>query len=386
MKNILKYLRVDHSSGIPVSIQLSQQLSWLIAGGEIKKGEKLPSALAMAEHLGIHLHTARSAYQRLKDIGIVEIQRGRGTTVLEFTKVQLAQQGPDISSFVVGVLIADYHPFYIPLLKGIEDGMADTPTQIIVCSTRDQLGDRSVDRLLVRGVDGFILASTEMSSDFKPESEGRPGRASPLPPVVYVDNPKAKGYSILLDLEGAGFQATHHLIEHGHTRIGLITCPPEWPNVSQTFLGHCKALNQAKLAVDQALISIAPKFELEAGHQAMLRLLESGNPPSAIFAIDDILAAGAMKALKESGLRIPRDIALASCINLEFSSIVDPPLTTVQAPAYEMGLTAAEMVLSLILGKEVRPKKRIFETQLIVRESCGCKALGSSGHNPISPD
>lgn len=372
MHNILKYIRIDQNSSIPISVQLSQQLSWLIASGEIKNGEKLPPASKMAAHLGIHLHTARSAYQKLKVNGLVEIHRGSGTTVLPYTRVQLAKQSPDVTSFIIGVLIAGYNPFYLPLLQGIEDGAIDTPTQIIVCSTHDSPADRSVDRLLTKGLDGFILASTELSPEFEMEIERDPEKQSALPPIVYVDRPHARGHSILLDLENAGFQATHHLIEHGNQRIGLITCPLEWSNVNQTYQGYRRALSEAGLDYDPDLIAIAPEFQLEAGHQALLRLLQLSEPPSAVFAIDDFLAVGAMRALKELNLRIPDDIAIVGNTNLQISSLVDPPLTTVNAPAYEMGARAINILNQLIQGKKVQPEQHIIETKLIIRESCGC--------------
>ena len=374
MQNILKYVRIDHNSSTPIAVQLSQQLSWLIASGEIKDGEKLPPAAKMAEHLNIHLHTARSAYQKLRDNHLVEIHRGSGTTVLPYTRLLLKKQIPDVPSFIIGVFIPGYHPFYLPLLQGIEDIALDTPTQILVCNTHDNYADRYAARLLTKGLDGLIMVSTGLSPEFLAEMEGDYEETSALPPIVNVDHPPAKGHSILFDAENAGFQATHHLIEHERNRIGLITCPLEWPNVNQIYQGYCRAINEAGLDYDPALISVAPVFELEAGYQALLRLLQIRDPPTAIFAIDDLLAIGAMRALKELKIQIPIDMAIVGNTNLQLSAFVDPPLTTVSAPAYEMGVRAIEILQKLIQGKQVRPKRQIIETKLIVRESCGCNA------------
>lgn len=372
MLNILRFIRIDRNSSVPISVQLSQQLSWLIASGDLKEGEKLPPASLMAEHLGIHLHTARSAYQKLKHNDLVEIHRGSGTKVLPYTRSRLVKHSPDVASFMTGVFIPGHNPFYLPLLQAIEDGAADTPTQVIICNTHEKHADRYVNRLLTKGLDGLIFVSKGLSPEFEAEIEENPEKQSALPPIVNIDIPQAKGHSIVFDLEGAGFQATLHLAGHGHDRIGLISCPLEWANVSLVHQGYRRALSEADLAYDPDLISIAPQFRLEAGHQASLRLLQSSEPPSAIFAIDDLLAIGAMRASKELDLRIPQDVAIIGNTNLQFSSLVDPPLTTVSAPAYEMGAGAIDMLNRLMQGKKVQPKRQVFTTDLIIRESCGC--------------
>ncbi len=130
----------------------------------------------------------------------------------------------------------------------------------------------------------------------------------------------------------------------------------------------------AGLDLNPDLVSIAPVFEIEAGYQAAMRLLQLDKPPTAIFAVDDTLAYGAMRAIKELNLRIPEDVAIAGNTNLQFSELVDPPLTTVTAPAYEIGACAIDILNKLIQGEPLRPKQRIFPTKLVIRESCGCLA------------
>jgi LacI family repressor for deo operon, udp, cdd, tsx, nupC, and nupG len=374
MQEILKYIRIDPYSSTPISVQLSQQLSWLIASGEIKSSEMLPPASKMAKHLGVHLHTVRSAYQNLKEDNLVEIERGRGTTVLPYSRHALAKQRPDIPSFIIGVFIPDFTPFYIPLLHGIEQITHDSPLQIIVTSTRDDDADRYVDRLLTRGLDGFILVSIGLSPEFEEEIERNMDQPGNLPPMVFVDTPHIQGHTLLLDSESSGLQATQHLIEHGHSQIGIITCPLEWPNVNQVYQGSRRAINEAGLDFIPDHVSIAPVFEIEAGYQAALRLLQVDKSPTAIFAVDDTLAYGAMQAIKEFNLRIPEDVAIVGNTNLQLSGLVDPPLTTVSAPAYEMGACAIDILYKLIRGETLQPKQQIFPTKLVIRESCGCHA------------
>jgi LacI family repressor for deo operon, udp, cdd, tsx, nupC, and nupG len=94
--------------------------------------------------------------------------------------------------------------------------------------------------------------------------------------------------------------------------------------------------------------------------------------PTAIFAVGDILAFGAMRAVKERGLRIPDDVALVGYNDVEMAAVVEPPLTTVAAPARDVGATAMHMLLRLVAGETVEQAQIVLPTQLVVRRSCGC--------------
>jgi len=193
-----------------------------------------------------------------------------------------------------------------------------------------------------------------------------------LPPIVYVDAPQFSENTILLDLEGSGFKATTHLLEHGHRRIGMITAPLSWPNFNQAYQGYLRALKASKLELDPALVIEAPIFALESGYLSAMQMLELKNPPTGIFVSGDLMATGAIRALNEHGKRVPKDIAIVSKDNIELAAQIDPPLTTVASPTYQMGVEAMNMLIRLIAGKRLDKKRIVMPTELIVRKSCGC--------------
>ena len=113
-------------------------------------------------------------------------------------------------------------------------------------------------------------------------------------------------------------------------------------------------------------------FELQSGVEGGRKLLALEKPPTAIFAISDMLAIGAMQAIKSAGLRVPQDIALAGFNDIPLAGLVDPPLTTVKAPAEAAGREAMKMLRQLIEGKRLDRECVLLPTALVVRQSCGC--------------
>ncbi|HEY5731746.1 MAG TPA: substrate-binding domain-containing protein, partial [Anaerolineales bacterium] len=107
-------------------------------------------------------------------------------------------------------------------------------------------------------------------------------------------------------------------------------------------------------------------------YQAVLRLLQMSKPPKAIFVSGDLMAAGVIRAIKENGKRIPQDFAIISKDNIDLAPLMDPQLTTVALPAYQMGVEAMNMLTRLIDGKRLDRKRIVLESELIIRKSCGC--------------
>lgn len=360
-------LHIDPQSNLPIFAQLKQQITWLIASGKIKPDDRLPTIRELADKLGVHMHTIRQAYHSLEDDGLVEMRPSRGTHVLAFDMKKLWGQKPAHPSHTIGVLIPTMNPFYDPFLDGLEETARRASYLLTISFTRDdrELTRQLSQQLLAKNVDGIIAAST--STNILNETS-----ASNLPPIVYVDSPQVTSNVILLDLEGAGFKAANHLIEHGHRRIGMITAPLIWSNFYESYKGYQRALNASNLDHDPALIIETPVFTLESGYQSAIQMFALKRPPTAIFVSGDLLAAGAIRAIKGSGRRVPDDIAIVSKDNIELAALIDPPLTTVASPTYQMGVEAMNMLIRLIAGKRLDKKRIVMPTELIVRKSCGC--------------
>jgi len=373
--SILEGLTVNTDNDLALWLQLKQQFTWLIASGQIQPGDKLPSVRQVAGHLGINLNTVRASYQKLEAEGLVATRQGWGTVVLGFDPFHIAHQTPNTRTHTVGVLVPRLsNPFYPAFLQGVEDVARQGHTLLFICNTDDDplTGRAYLDQLIAKQVDGLIVAPCGLlfGGQVNPTSLDR---ISSSIPTVYVDRPDETGYVVLLDSEGAGRAATSHLIEHGHHHIGLITCYLDSLTVRQCYQGYVRALRAAGIEERPDLIAIASSFTLEAGYEAAQELLDNSTLSTAIFAAGDLLAIGAMRAIKERGLRIPEDMALVGYNDLNISTLVEPPLTTVAAPIRELGATAMHTLRRLIAGDTVEERRTTLPTRLVVRSTCGCK-------------
>jgi DNA-binding LacI/PurR family transcriptional regulator len=167
----------------------------------------------------------------------------------------------------------------------------------------------------------------------------------------------------------AAMTATRHLIELGHTRIGIITnAPLEYTSAQQRLEGYCKALVEAGIELDDTLITTG-SYTPESGHIAMIHLLSCSPRPTAVFIASDVVAMGAIQAVKFAGLSIPEDLAIVGYDDIPMAEYIDPPLTTIRLPAYGLGWAAGERLTRLLAGKTLDQYGYLLETELIVRRS-----------------
>jgi len=362
-------IKVDHEADISLIAQLTQQITWLIASEALRAGEKLPPIRDLAQALGIHMHTVRAAYQRLEVEMLVSMRPRVGTVVLPFDPNLIVDARPNLPSNLIGVLLPAPVPVYHPLLVGIQEAASAGRWLPIVCYTGENplLTVRTIHQLIAREVDGFIVVSSVVSESLLETLD-----AESIPPIVYVDAPHMKVNSILADTQGAAYQATRHLIEHGHARLAMISAPLDWENVAPCLHGYQGALAEAGLPYDPRLVVEVPDFDFGSGYQGALEMLRISPRPTAAFVIADRLALGVMQALRESGVAVPGELALASYNDIEGAGLVQPGLTTCTFPAYEMGLLAMQRLQELLSGEALDDEPNLLETRLVIRQSCGC--------------
>lgn len=370
--NIWEKISINPRHDATLAHQISRQITWLIASGKLRPGDRLPGVRLLAEHLGVNLHTVRNAYKKMEVEGLVETRRGRGTHVLAFDPLQIMHSSRQERSHTVGILLPSLNnPFYQSFLLGVEEISEQEQTLLFLCNTHDDPAAlwRSLAQLSSKQVDGILVLSQDISAyaAMAGETSARSGKM----PFVTVDWPGSTGYSVSLDLESAGYQAARHLLAHGHRRIGLITFGLHIANVKPIHAGYFRALAESGLRENPELIAGVHGFDPAAGESGARNLLNLPQPPSAIFAIADTLALGAMKAIKQAGLHIPEDIALVGFNDIPLAAMVEPSLTTIAAPAIELGREAMKMLQMLIAGKQPAPRSLILPTSLVIRESCG---------------
>ena len=374
MKYTTFKLSIDPKSGVTLVEQIRQQLIWLITSGRLIPGQPLPSIRRLADQLAVNLHTVRNAYQKLEEDGVIIIKPGKRAVILPYDAQQLSVIANQQRSHTIGVILPSMgNPFYHEFIQGVDEIARQDQTLIFICNSNDDQDEafRYLAQLSAKHVDGILLASHSLNTRIPPQAREEENANLPM---VTVDWPGAEGYSVIFDYENAGYQATQHLLEHGHQRIGLITYDKEVANVQPVNRGYEKALQKAGIELDRALIARVNGFGVQAGLAGARELLSLDEPPTAIFSIADTLTLGVMMAIKTADLHIPENVAITSFNNIAYAELADPPLTTVAAPVREMGVKAMEMLRDLIAGRNPAKRKVLLKTSLIIRQSCGCQA------------
>jgi LacI family transcriptional regulator len=215
----------------------------------------------------------------------------------------------------------------------------------------------AADLLINRGVDGLVLATARSDDDFATEL-----RARGVPFVLALRGDGTSAAALGDDRLG-GYLATRHLLDLGHRRIGLIAGPSYASNALGRVAGYRQALTEAGLAVDAARI-VPSGFGIESGADAMARLLALPDRPTAIFAVNDNTAIGAMSAILRAGLTVPGDISLVGCNDIPLVSHLPTPLTTVRVPFDQIAGEALDLLLS-----ESTDEQRVVAPALIPRKS-----------------
>lgn len=267
----------------------------------------------------------------------------------------------------IGVIVPDIsNPFFAEVARGIEDTSFARKYSVILCNSDGDLEKELfyTSVLTSKQVDGILFVAAGMST----------GRIRKLQeeriPVVVVDReiPDVSVDEVLIDNVRGGGAVTRHMIELGHRRIGCITGPSDLTPSAERVTGYCRALQEADLPVDEEIV-LRGDFRYEGGYHAGRQLLERADPPTAVFACNDLMAVGILRAAREMGYRVPADLSVAGFDDVRLASFASPALTTVAQPKYDMGVLATELLLGRMEDHDRPPRHRLLETRLIVRRS-----------------
>jgi len=280
----------------------------------------------------------------------------------------------------IGVVIPDVSKIFFPqLIKGIQDYTSQKGYNFVLCSTNDDFEkEKSFVRMLESNwIDGIILDSVSNFNDsryvgFLAKLGGR-GKSIP---VVSLERKVVGGdiRSVSIDNYAGGRMAVRHLIECGCRKVAHITGPSYCSMANERFRGYKDELKDNGLTCSNKRVVNGDFFPIR-GYDAMNELLAGGIEIDGVFAANDQMAVGALKAMKEHGYRVPEDIKLAGFDNTFVSSLVEPALTTVDVPIYKMGTAAAKLLITQINGREGGGVEDVLlPINLIVRQSTGPKS------------
>jgi LacI family transcriptional regulator len=196
-------------------------------------------------------------------------------------------------------------------------------------------------------------------------------------PFVLIDRSIA-GYAgdlVQGDSVGGARRLIEHLIELGHQRIGMITESPEVSTARDRVNGYRQALEAAGISFRPELVAESSAIDVRAAHDATLSLLDLPEPPTAIFAVNNIVVVGVAEAVRERGLEIPRDLALVCFDDIEHASRFHPFLTVMAQPAETFGTIAMQLLLDRIEGRvSERGRTVVLPAEFVIRESSGAEA------------
>ena len=190
-------------------------------------------------------------------------------------------------------------------------------------------------------------------------------------PVVIIDDTAlpAGTLSVRASQESAASELTRLLVSQGRDRIAFIGDAVTWAGVEQRLAGYRSALRRLGIGFDKALVRLEAHDHAVDGERLAEELLRAPAPPSAIMCSSDLIAAGALRAARGMGLRVPRDVAITGFDDSPFAKSLNPSLTTVSIPAYEMGRAAAELLIHAITGTPIEHHHVVLPTTLMSRES-----------------
>jgi LacI family repressor for deo operon, udp, cdd, tsx, nupC, and nupG len=253
------------------------------------------------------------------------------------------------------VLVPDFaNPFYSETVKGVESVVRQHGYNVVLGAALDA----SYNPL----VDGVI--SLANFHELQPMVKEMPG----LPWVACSEFVEDSGLPhASIDHGQAARDAVQYLINRGHRRIALLGANESYLWARQRRAGYEAALQRAGLELDPQLVRVARGTDYSFGMEAAGALLALEAPPSAVFAVSDTLAIGAIKAFRRAGRRVPEDIAVVGFDNIPLSQMFEPALTTIAQPMFELGAAAATMLLERLAGGT--PQSRTLQHALVVRES-----------------
>lgn len=275
----------------------------------------------------------------------------------------------------IGVIIPEIvHFFFSTIISGIEDIAYSAGYNVILAQSNESQEREILDMkaLFNSRVDGMLMSISRDTTNFD-HIESMITKGVPMVFFDRVYNTDQASKIIVDDFTGAK-EATLHLIEQGCKRIAHLEGPPNLDISRQRLEGYKEALQQHNIPFNKELVVICPSGTIEEGKEATQKLLKLKHKPDGIFATNDPAAMGSMQAIKSHGLKIPDDIAIVGFSNWFFSSLMDPPLSSVDQPGFEMGQEAAKLLIRQIEkqdkdDQDIDPETKVLKTRLVIRES-----------------
>lgn len=330
----------------------------------------------VAREAGVSLGTVSNVLNKVPTVSEENRQKVMDAIrTLKFRPNTAARTLKTKTSKSIGLVIPDItNPFYPELARGVEDAARKAGFSVFLCNNdRDIQKEREyINVLIEKNVDGLILVKPQISQE---EMEEIHGKCNVI--LVDINDAYKPQYDVVTvdDYEGA-LKAMGLLFEYGHTRIAFIGGLIDSQSSKYRQEAYVQFLKDKGIPMDESLVKKGT-YDWYSGYTAGVELLKHLNPPTAIFAANDLMAIGVMKAIGERRLRVPFDISVIGFDDIDMASLCTPQLTTVRQPKYAIGTASVEMLVNKLnlnkqgKGKQEQGHQITLETEVIVRESVG---------------
>lgn len=330
----------------------------------------MPTIKDVAKHAGVAPITASRVINKAGYVS--EDTRKRVETAiadLGYIPNRVARSLRSKQTNTLALVLTDItNPFWTTVARGVEDAASEDGFSVILCNTdeSDTKQDAYVRLLLQRQVDGFLLVPSESSVHALSliQKQGVP--------VVVLDRKVPHDVdTVRSDSVTGAVQLTRLLLDLGHRRIAILTGPRDISTATDRVKGYRFAMVEAGVTVDERLVCYGT-FTQQGGYEMSQTVLNVEPRPTAIFAGNNFIAVGVLRAFRETGLSVPDELALVAFDDLPPTYVIDPFLTVAAQSAYEMGQIATQLLLQRMTGRSTGASQEVLlPTQLIVRESSG---------------
>ncbi len=283
-----------------------------------------------------------------------------------YTPNALARNLRQMRTSTVILLVREIvNPFYLEIFRGVESAARQRGYNVLM-SNVERSPERELeyfDLVRQRRADGIVLATGTLP-------DAGAGGSSDLPPLVVVSEylPRDDLPTVRIDNVAAAAGAVEYLVGLGHARIAHIAGPLPEVLSRDRLAGYRAALERAGIETDESLV-VRGDYSTHAGYRAGAALLNRRRRPTAIFAANDEMAMGAIKAAREAGLAVPRELSVVGFDDIKMASAWDPALTTVAQPCADMGARAMNWLADLLAGEASANGEVVLDTRLVVRDS-----------------
>ncbi len=326
--------------------------------------------LEIAELAGVSVSTVSRALMGSDVVNAATRSRVQAAAdELGYTVNQVARSLRTQKTWLVLAIVPDIgNPFYSYVLAGIEEEAQRLGYSVLIGNVAgsEARARRYGERLLSGAADGVILMTGKLP---EPAWFDRPGAAG-LPVVALCERIEEADVPFVgVDDQAAGADITRELLRLGHRRIAHVTGPLSSIAARDRYAGYLEVLEEIGIAFDPSLVAHGD-FTIDSGYIGAKRLCMVSHPPTAIFCANDEMAIGAVNALRDRDLQVPKDVSVAGCDGLELSGKYFPPITTMEQPRSALGAAAMTLLHDMTLGKKFSTKA-VMPTTLVRRLSTG---------------